>query len=50
MYLNDTDGVYDDNVVNAVTTYQTTRGISPTEPGVYDRTTRERLESETTEP
>ncbi|GAA3851566.1 hypothetical protein GCM10023084_02260 [Streptomyces lacrimifluminis] len=50
MYLNDTDGVYDDNVENAVTTYQTTRGIAPDEPGVYDRPTRERLESETTEP
>ncbi|WP_330291400.1 peptidoglycan-binding domain-containing protein [Streptomyces sp. NBC_00576] len=50
LYLNDMDGVYDDNVVNAVTTYQTTRGINAEEPGVYDRTTRERLESETTEP
>ncbi|MDX3453498.1 peptidoglycan-binding protein [Streptomyces sp. ME02-8801-2C] len=50
IYLNDTDGVYDDNVENAVTTYQTTRTIDTEEPGVYDRTTRERLESETTEP
>ncbi|NEA61954.1 peptidoglycan-binding protein [Streptomyces sp. SID12488] len=50
IYLNDTDGVYDDNVVTAVTTYQTTRRINAEEPGVYDRTTRERLESETTEP
>ncbi|MEH0422898.1 peptidoglycan-binding domain-containing protein [Streptomyces sp. B21-083] len=50
IYLNDTDGVYDDNVVNAVTTYQTTRGINAAEPGVYDRTTRTRLESETTKP
>ncbi|MGY1501246.1 peptidoglycan-binding protein [Streptomyces sp. QTS52] len=50
IYLNDTDGVYDDNVVTAVTTYQTTRGIDAAEPGVYDRTTRARLESETTEP
>ncbi|WP_371659641.1 peptidoglycan-binding protein [Streptomyces sp. NBC_00280] len=50
IYLNDTDGVYDDNVETAVTTYQTTRGIAPDEPGVYDRTTRERLETETTEP
>ncbi|MDW4906147.1 peptidoglycan-binding protein [Streptomyces sp. ADMS] len=50
LYLNDTDGVYDDNVENAVTTYQTTRGIDANELGVYDRTTRERLESETTEP
>ncbi|MDX2540567.1 peptidoglycan-binding domain-containing protein [Streptomyces sp. WI04-05B] len=50
IYLNDTDGVYDDNVETAVTTYQTTRGITADEPGVYDRTTRTRLESETTEP
>lgn len=50
VYLNDTDGVYDDNVENAVTNYQTTRGIETEEPGVYDRTTRERLESETTDP
>lgn len=50
IYLNDTDGVYDDNVETAVTTYQTTRGINAQEPGVYDRTTRQRLESETTEP
>ncbi|NEC86783.1 peptidoglycan-binding protein [Streptomyces sp. SID12501] len=50
IYLNDTDGVYDDNVETAVTKYQTTRGIAAEEPGVYDRTTRERLESETTEP
>ena len=50
LYVNDTDGVYDENVANAVTTYQTTRGIDAKEPGVYDRTTRERLESETTEP
>ncbi|WP_329277554.1 peptidoglycan-binding domain-containing protein [Streptomyces sp. NBC_01451] len=50
IYLNDTDGVYDDNVETSVTTYQTTRGIDAAEPGVYDRTTRERLESETTEP
>lgn len=50
LYLNDTDGVYDDNVENAVRTFQTTRNIDAEEPGVYDRTTRERLESETTEP
>ncbi|MGW1714386.1 peptidoglycan-binding protein [Streptomyces sp. NPDC002156] len=50
LYVNDLDGVYDDNVENAVTAYQTTRNIDAEEPGVYDRTTRERLESETTEP
>ncbi|WP_369034525.1 MULTISPECIES: peptidoglycan-binding domain-containing protein [Streptomyces] len=50
LYVNDLDGVYDDNVENAVTAYQTTRNIDTEEPGVYDRTTRERLESETTEP
>lgn len=50
LYVNDLDGVYDDNVENAVTAYQTTRNIDTDEPGVYDRTTRERLESETTEP
>lgn len=50
VYLNDLDGIYDNNVEAAVTTYQTTRNITAEEPGVYDRTTRERLESETTEP
>ncbi|WP_105971492.1 peptidoglycan-binding domain-containing protein [Streptomyces geranii] len=50
LYVNDLDGVYDDNVENAVTAYQTTRNINTEEQGVYDRTTRERLESETTEP
>ncbi|MGW3645139.1 peptidoglycan-binding domain-containing protein [Streptomyces sp. NPDC000878] len=50
LYVNDLDGVYDDNVENAVTAFQTTRSIDPEEQGVYDRTTRERLESETTEP
>ncbi|WP_053746556.1 peptidoglycan-binding domain-containing protein [Streptomyces sp. NRRL WC-3618] len=50
IYLGETDGVYDDNVENAVSTYQTTRGIETEESGVYDRTTRERLESETTQP
>lgn len=50
IFLSTADGSYDDNVENAVTAYQTTRDIDAPEPGVYDRTTREQLESETTEP
>lgn len=50
LYFDDADGVYDNSVENAVNTYQRTRDIEAPEPGVYDRTTRERLESETTQP
>ncbi|MFF8013665.1 peptidoglycan-binding protein [Streptomyces sp. NPDC007929] len=50
LYDDDTDGIYDDRVADAVRTYQWSRGVQSDELGVYDRATREKLESETREP
>jgi hypothetical protein len=49
IYLGNADGEYDNGTKNAVRTYQTTRGINENR-GIYDQPTRQRLESETTEP
>ncbi|MDQ1029625.1 hypothetical protein QF035_007207 [Streptomyces umbrinus] len=44
------DGDYDNKTENAVRNYQLTRGIDNEDAGTYDKETRTRLESETTEP
>ncbi|KPI12503.1 Peptidoglycan-binding domain 1 protein [Actinobacteria bacterium OK074] len=49
-YFDDADGNYDSGVAQAVANYQTARGISGDEQGVYGAATRARLESETTDP
>ncbi|ELS52942.1 hypothetical protein STVIR_6142 [Streptomyces viridochromogenes Tue57] len=50
LYTREAQGSYNEGVEDAVTRYQWARGIQPPEYGVYDLATRERLESETTEP
>ncbi|WP_020136491.1 peptidoglycan-binding domain-containing protein [Streptomyces sp. 351MFTsu5.1] len=50
LYTGKASGDYDEDVEDAVTRYQWARGIQPPEYGVYDLATRNRLESETTEP
>ncbi|MFH9707167.1 peptidoglycan-binding protein [Streptomyces luteogriseus] len=50
LYDDDTDGSFDDRLADAVRTYQWSRGIQVDDLGVYDRATREKLESETREP
>ncbi|MCX3288519.1 peptidoglycan-binding protein [Streptomyces sp. NEAU-H22] len=50
LYDGDTDGSFDDRLADAVRTYQWSRGIQVDDLGVYDRATREKLESETREP
>ncbi|MEU5040585.1 peptidoglycan-binding domain-containing protein [Streptomyces griseorubiginosus] len=50
LYTRKASGDYDEVVEDAVTRYQWARGIQPPEYGVYDLATRDRLESETTEP
>ncbi|MEU0894935.1 peptidoglycan-binding protein [Streptomyces massasporeus] len=50
LYDDDTDGTFDDRLADAVRTYQWSRGVQTDELGVYDRETREKLESETREP
>ncbi|MEW2806701.1 peptidoglycan-binding protein [Streptomyces massasporeus] len=50
LYDDDTDGTFDDRLADAVRTYQWSRGVQADELGVYDRETREKLESETREP
>ncbi|MFF7048787.1 peptidoglycan-binding domain-containing protein [Streptomyces griseorubiginosus] len=50
LYTRKASGHYDEDVEDAVTRYQWARGIQPPEYGVYDLATRNRLESETTEP
>ncbi|QQM43606.1 peptidoglycan-binding domain-containing protein [Streptomyces liliifuscus] len=44
------DGDYDNKTETAVRNYQLTRGINNEDAGTYDKETRTRLESETTEP
>ncbi|NEB02568.1 peptidoglycan-binding domain-containing protein [Streptomyces sp. SID13726] len=50
LYTRKASGHYNEGVEDAVSRYQWARGIQPAEYGVYDLVTRERLESETTEP
>ncbi|WP_063801544.1 peptidoglycan-binding domain-containing protein [Streptomyces curacoi] len=50
LYTREAQGSYNEGVEDAVSRYQWARGIQPEEYGVYDLATRERLESETTEP
>lgn len=50
LYTRKANGQYDETVEDAVSRYQWARGIQPPEYGVYDLATRNRLESETTEP
>ncbi|MFE1942853.1 peptidoglycan-binding protein [Streptomyces massasporeus] len=50
LYDDDADGTFDDRLADAVRTYQWSRGVQSDELGVYDRATREKLESETREP
>ncbi|MFF9115931.1 peptidoglycan-binding protein [Streptomyces massasporeus] len=50
LYTDDADGTFDDRLADAVRTYQWSRGVQSDELGVYDRETREKLESETREP
>lgn len=50
LYNRPARGTYDQHVTDAVSRYQWARGIWPQEWGVYDAKTRERLESETSEP
>ncbi|SMQ15980.1 Putative peptidoglycan binding domain-containing protein [Streptomyces sp. Ag82_O1-12] len=50
LYDDDADGTFDDRLAEAVRTYQWSRGVQSDELGVYDRATREKLESETREP
>ncbi|MGI5375064.1 peptidoglycan-binding domain-containing protein [Streptomyces sp. CA-251387] len=50
LYTREARGTYNEGVEDAVSRYQWARGIQPEEYGVYDLATRERLESETTEP
>ncbi|MFF1308303.1 peptidoglycan-binding domain-containing protein [Streptomyces sp. NPDC058307] len=50
LYSRKASGHYNEGVEDAVSAYQWQRGIQVPEHGVYDLTTRQRLESETTEP
>ncbi|MEV4787601.1 peptidoglycan-binding domain-containing protein [Streptomyces tuirus] len=50
LYTDEADGTFDDRLADAVRTYQWSRGVQSDELGVYDRPTREKLESETREP
>ncbi|MFK4105386.1 peptidoglycan-binding domain-containing protein [Streptomyces sp. NPDC019531] len=50
LYTRKASGHYNEGVEDAVSRYQWARGIQVAEYGVYDLVTRERLESETTEP
>ncbi|WP_330267273.1 peptidoglycan-binding domain-containing protein [Streptomyces griseorubiginosus] len=50
LYTRKASGHYNEGVEDAVSRYQWARGVQPTEYGVYDLVTRQRLESETTEP
>lgn len=50
LYTREARGSYNEGVEDAVSRYQWARGVQPEEYGVYDLATRERLESETTEP
>ncbi|WP_380856351.1 peptidoglycan-binding protein [Streptomyces coerulescens] len=50
LYTRQARGNYNEGVEDAVARYQWARGVQPEEYGVYDLETRERLESETTEP
>ncbi|MFD5741850.1 peptidoglycan-binding protein [Streptomyces massasporeus] len=50
LYNDDADGTFDDRLADAVRTYQWSRGVQSDDLGVYDRATREKLESETREP
>jgi hypothetical protein len=50
LYSRKASGHYNEGVEDAVTAYQWQRGIQVAEHGVYDLATRERLESETTQP
>ncbi|MCT9081553.1 peptidoglycan-binding domain-containing protein [Streptomyces fulvoviolaceus] len=50
LYTRKASGHYNEGVEDAVGNYQRTRGIQAEEYGVYDLVTRDRLESETTEP
>jgi peptidoglycan hydrolase-like protein with peptidoglycan-binding domain len=50
LYDDDADGSFDDRLAEAVRTYQWSRGVQSEDLGVYDRATREKLESETREP
>ncbi|WP_307540871.1 peptidoglycan-binding protein [Streptomyces sp. V3I8] len=49
MYVGEANGDYDNRTENAVRSYQLTRGIQDGQ-GVYTEQTRQRLESETSEP
>lgn len=50
LYTREARGNYNEGVEDAVSRYQWARGVEPEEYGVYDSATRERLESETTNP
>lgn len=50
LYTRKASGHYNEGVEDAVTRYQWARGIQTAQYGVYDLATRDRLESETTEP
>ncbi|QOV41083.1 peptidoglycan-binding protein [Streptomyces ferrugineus] len=50
LYTREARGTYNEGVEDAVSRYQWARGIQRDEYGVYDLETRQRLESETTEP
>ncbi|MFE5889026.1 peptidoglycan-binding protein [Streptomyces sp. NPDC056462] len=50
LYTREARGNFNEGVEDAVIRYQWARGVQPDEYGVYDLATRERLESETTEP
>ncbi|MFF4059940.1 peptidoglycan-binding domain-containing protein [Streptomyces sp. NPDC001668] len=50
LYTRKASGHYNEGVEDAVSRYQWARGVQPTEYGVYDLVTRQRLESETAEP
>ncbi|MFI7410101.1 peptidoglycan-binding protein [Streptomyces sp. NPDC049627] len=50
LYTRAAQGTYNEGVEDAVGRYQWARGVQPEEYGVYDLATREKLESETTEP
>jgi len=49
LFVGDTDGNYNDRTETAVRNYQFTRGLNDNR-GTYDQQTRDRLESETSEP
>ncbi|MEV8086001.1 peptidoglycan-binding domain-containing protein [Streptomyces nigra] len=50
LYNRPARGTYDQHLQDAVSRYQWARGVWPQEWGVYDLKTRQRLESETSEP